>query len=366
MNVTVPTEQAARVRIVGKSPWNGIYTLVYLFGALAFIGISIYENAWEYRSVTTSALIAFAWTAPFTAAAHLIHFITSRGRRTRTRRAINTVVERVNAAAADAGLPPLHQDSLRRMLTAKDNGPQAYTGQGKFPAQPSLAWELPTDDPAVLVAATRGGSPETVTLARSRASAPAEPSRSTTVTVLGMQPDTDVAPITASCLGGRPAVPADFVWPSCVMHRTAMQFLAQVEHEEQLLLVFLCVADPGMCDSWDPDAGCNAVVPVSGRDLHLAEPPTADAITSSEPHLLGVRTYDAESFHDAAAAASADGCIVAGQYGGTPDWFQSDETPADASTFVASLVEHPAGFNFGGGSAYIFTDGAGAAKLLLQ
>ncbi|MCJ1712889.1 hypothetical protein [Curtobacterium sp. VKM Ac-2922] len=81
---------------------------------------------------------------------------------------------------------------------------------------------------------------------------------------------------------------------------------------------------------------------------------------------IGARTYSADSFNDASAEAAADGIRVIGQYSGTPDWIQNDETPAEAPTFVAALDEYPTGFNFGGGTAYIFTGGAGVAKMLSQ
>ncbi|QZQ53832.1 DUF1963 domain-containing protein [Curtobacterium sp. TC1] len=292
MSVTAGTEEAARVRASAtKNPWNGIYAMAYLFGVIAFIAISVYENAWQYRDVTEANLIALAWTTPFAVAAHLIHFLTSRGRGTRRRRALDDVVAQVNAAAAAAGFPRLQQGPLRRMLTANDNGLQPYTGQGKFPPQPMLTWTLPTDDPAVLVTAIRAGTPETVTLELATTSAPIERQQMHPVSILGAHPHTAEASITASRLGGRPAAPADFTWPTCAEHHTTMQFLAQVEDHERLLLVIMCNTDPGSCETWDPDAGCNAVIAVTGRALQLATPPTDDAIASGgaapprRPHL---------------------------------------------------------------------------------
>lgn len=369
MSVTVSTEQAAKVRQAPESSaWNGIYAMVYLFGVIAFIAVAIYENAWQYRSNGEAFLIAFAWTAPFAAAAHLIHFLANRHRRSRTRRALEATVEQVNAAAAEAGLPRVNQDALRRMLTAKNNVRQPYTGEGKFSFEPLLTWELPTEDPAVLLTATRHGQPETLTLEPAGRSTPEQPTNrsSNTVTILGAYRDGGEAPITASRLRGRPAAPANFTWPTCAEHGTPMQFLAQIEHHDSLLLTFMCMTAPGECDAWDPESGCNAVIPVTGRNLQLAAPPTPDAISSEEPQLLGIRTYEADGLTEAAAAATADGFEPVGQYGGTPEWIQNDETPEDASTFVAALDEYPTGFNFGGGTAYIFTDGAGVAKMLSQ
>lgn len=188
------------------------------------------------------------------------------------------------------------------------------------------------------------------------------------------------APLTASRIGGYPAVAVDFEWPECDHHVEPMQFMAQIEHDERLLSVFICQFEPGTCESWDPDAGSNAALVFGGRDLVPAAYPSSphgdpgDPIAASPPiidrsYLLGLHSVETSAAEDASAVAAAQaeaaGYVVAGQYGGEPDWIQDDETP-EGMTFVASIDEGPLRFNFGdAGRAYVFTDGT-AAKVLWQ
>lgn len=179
---------------------------------------------------------------------------------------------------------------------------------------------------------------------------------------------TDGAPLIASRFGGLPAVPDGFQWPLCAEHGEPMQFTAQLADGDDLILVFFCQANPGMCDSWDPDSGCNAGIVVPSTGLHLAEAPESEsgtAVFDEGAWLLQVQPGDHTDWPAAADEGRSAGHVVAGQLGGEPLWIQGDETP-DAHRFVAMLMEMPFGFNFGGGWAYVFADDAGHAKVLWQ
>ncbi len=65
-------------------------------------------------------------------------------------------------------------------------------------------------------------------------------------------------------LGGDPLVPAGLQWPSCVSCDGAMTHMVQLGVDDRLLTMFQCENNPGMCSDWEPFAGGNAAVLVTG------------------------------------------------------------------------------------------------------
>ncbi|MCS5493808.1 hypothetical protein [Curtobacterium flaccumfaciens] len=373
-DVIVDTSAAAAVRTPpGLKVFGAVYTLVYTFGVIAYIAISVYYDAFDYRSQRESSLLAAAWVLPFPIVAHLLHLVLYRSGRQRRQATARRTATRVVAEATAAGYPPLDALQVERMLLAEDNGPAPFTGTGKEPYRSLLRWDLPTDDPSFVVTAVRSGTPESIRLSaassstRGHGAAAAHRARAG-LRLLGAYRSDLTAPLVSSRLGGLPAVHDGFDWPTCAEHDEPMQFTAQLEYDGSLILVFICQADPGSCPSWDPDAGSNAAIVVGGRDLHPAgrpASPSGTAVLTGEPWLLGVHQAGTDDYSDALIEARADGVTVAGQWGGNPAWIQNDETP-DGYRFVAMLDEDPLGSNFGGGSAYVFADGHGHAKVLTQ
>ncbi|MCS5522111.1 hypothetical protein NY551_05120 [Curtobacterium flaccumfaciens pv. oortii] len=373
-DVIVDTSAAAAVRTPpGLKVFGAVYTLVYTFGVIAYIAISVYYDAFDYRSQRESSLLAAAWVLPFPIVAHLLHLVLYRSGRQRRQATARRTATRVVAEATAAGYPPLDAWQVERMLLAEDNGPAPFTGTGKEPYRSLLRWDLPTDDASFVVTAIRSGTPESIRLSaassstRSHGAAAAHRARAG-LRLLGAYRSDFTAPLVSSRLGGLPAVHDGFDWPTCAEHDEPMQFTAQLEYDGRLILVFICQADPGSCPSWDPDAGSNAAIVVGGRDLHPAgrpASPSGTAVLTGEPWLLGVHQAGTDDYSDALFEAGADGVTVAGQWGGNPAWIQNDETP-DGYRFVAMLDEDPLGSNFGGGSAYVFADGHGHAKVLTQ
>jgi hypothetical protein len=164
-----------------------------------------------------------------------------------------------------------------------------------------------------------------------------------------------------------------------------MQFLAQVRlpdtgiaplmDRDQLLLVFQCQNNPGMCDEWEPDAGGNAallvpvanVVPLLPPSLSPKErgggrdgPTTVDkaqAITAVDYDDSREAEYDDDAYVE---ALQKKGTAVVGKLGGRPVWIQADETPKCSCgrkmLFVAQIECHAGGgIDFGDtGSGYAF------------
>lgn len=166
-----------------------------------------------------------------------------------------------------------------------------------------------------------------------------------------------------------------------------MQFLGQLRsvppgsERDDLLLLFMCQNDPGLCEEWDADAGGNAAVAVSADDLRHAQPPSEGVVlrdTCYGAAVLPFAAADYDAARDAWAAANGRSPReVLGQAGGEPAWVQNDETPScelcgEPMTLVAQLEQGPAAgteMNFGGGGcAYVFRcrRDALSAKMLWQ
>lgn len=169
-------------------------------------------------------------------------------------------------------------------------------------------------------------------------------------------------------LGGKPSAPhGRLAWPSCGNCESPMQFLAQLQSAEDadLLLVFMCQADPGCCDEWELDGGGNCVLRVPQDNLRPVKPPPG-VVALPASFALETRSVHATNYSTARQQwQQTQGCAprdLLGQLGGVPSWLQADETPeceecGELMEFVAQLEEGPADceMNFGGGGcAYVF------------
>lgn len=157
-----------------------------------------------------------------------------------------------------------------------------------------------------------------------------------------------------------------------------MQFLAQLFLDDlarhgtgaasaNVLSIFMCQNDPGLCDEWDPAFGGNTALLFPLDGLAPAAVP-AEGVTAL-PEVSGVDyvVVEGTGYEEArgqwSTTTGRSRRHVLGQLGGAPAWLQGDETPSCSSCsrpmdFVAQLEEGHHGrtaMNFGGGSAYAFT-----------
>lgn len=162
-----------------------------------------------------------------------------------------------------------------------------------------------------------------------------------------------------------------------------MQFLGQLAQGEsnELLLLFMCQNEPGMCDEWDAEGGGNKVLAVSSSNLQLVSPPSSGEVVRPVRYEAHIVEQGEEDYDSARAAYAAGNGVsprkVLGQVGGEPTWMQGEEVPlcsacAEPMAFVAQLEQGPDGkteMNFGGGGcAYVFmcACGTSSTKLLWQ
>lgn len=166
-----------------------------------------------------------------------------------------------------------------------------------------------------------------------------------------------------------------------------MQFLAQIvldgpghpigqgdAHAAQVMAIFMCQNDPGMCDEWSPTAGGNRALLFPAGALQAIPAPDMDDAEG----VLGLGAVNAVSLVSMPSAdygsareewgnrgGNSLGNVL-GQLGGRPDWLQDDETPACPSctrsmNLVAQFEEgpdHATAMNFGGcGTAFAFACG---------
>jgi uncharacterized protein YwqG len=186
-------------------------------------------------------------------------------------------------------------------------------------------------------------------------------------------------------IGGLPVATKGTPWPRCATCKGLMQFLAQIALQDarlesladrkQLLLLFQCQNDPGVCDEWDADAGGNAAILVTASDLDVLSPPAPtakernqgrDGPTSlDKAQAISARSYDdsrRDEYDDDAdvEAVQKKGTGVVGKLGGRPVWIQGDETPKCSCgrkmAFIAQIEAHAdRGINFGdAGAGYAF------------
>ncbi|MFJ8666486.1 hypothetical protein [Streptomyces sp. NPDC093600] len=166
------------------------------------------------------------------------------------------------------------------------------------------------------------------------------------------------APTTpVSRAGGLPLVPAGFVWPLCVECEGAMQFIAHLDRGKDVVSVFMCQNDPGLCQEWEPSAGGNRAFVFPAEGLSPAALPAEGETLLGRTVVLAARPFGSVRYGEEEAWGPVDGRSVLGQLGGEPYWLQNEETPdcagcAQPMGFVAQLDEVA---NFGGGYAYVFT-----------
>ncbi len=158
-------------------------------------------------------------------------------------------------------------------------------------------------------------------------------------------------------MGGIPLANPKTPWFRCSSCDGYLHFVGQVDLEEtkipgicerqQLLLIFFCDHDPGMCDAHDPYAGGNAALLVSKQNLIPFEPPC-----DPEDFLLDETLFDLEECDDSSDAynrAFNEDRVVCGKVGGEPFWTDYDRTPVcrcgNKMTFVVQ-IEHTGEFEF--------------------
>jgi hypothetical protein len=130
---------------------------------------------------------------------------------------------------------------------------------------------------------------------------------------------------------------------------------------EDVLLIFMCQNDPGLCQEWDPWAGGN-------RALLLARDGLEPAAVPGEGETLLPESFEISFLHIERTEVEAVQDQVVGQLGGNPEWLQHDETPSCPSCseqmrFVAQFEQCQDAterelMNFGGGLAYVFACGS--------
>ena len=155
-----------------------------------------------------------------------------------------------------------------------------------------------------------------------------------------------------------------------------MQFFAQVLLRDvasspageglDVLLIFMCQNDPGLCDDWDPTSGGNRALLVPLGGLGAAAVPAQAEVLLPEVSGIDHVMVEGDSYEEACGTWSTTRgrpqSEVLGGLGGSPAWLQNDETPscpacAQAMGFVAHFEEghdHRTAANFGGGRGYGF------------
>jgi hypothetical protein len=181
-----------------------------------------------------------------------------------------------------------------------------------------------------------------------------------------------------TAFGGRPSAPHGAIeWPVCLSCKGHMQFLGQLAQSEsnELLLLFMCQNEPGICDEWDAEAGGNKVLAVSSGNLQLVSPPSSGEVVRPVRYAARIVVRSEEDYESAREAWSAGNDVspreVLGKAGGEPTWIQGEEVPicslcTDPMTFIAQLEQGPdwqTDMNFGGGGcAYVFRCSCGTAS----
>jgi predicted DNA-binding WGR domain protein len=172
-------------------------------------------------------------------------------------------------------------------------------------------------------------------------------------------------------------------WPVCADCRHPMQFIALFHADRErlplgkaaALAVFACNGHftSGACETWEADAGCNAAILLTAKQLArpaLDRPPnSADGEKPIPPmrrRMIGYRPrHEADPELEDNAAHPA-GCS---KLGGFPAWLQFPDAPecdacGEAMQFVGQIDERAdAKLNFGGGIAYVFRCPHGARFL---
>jgi hypothetical protein len=179
-------------------------------------------------------------------------------------------------------------------------------------------------------------------------------------------------PFGEATVGGRPLASADTKWPLCKTCGNHLQFLAQLplegvtevpEHRDQVLLLFYCNSQPGLCDEWEPNLGGNAAILVNAKGRIPLQIPDGKTLLPVENRVKYVQYQEGENGETPddqyCRELDAHESKVLGKLGGEPLWIQANETPncmcGSQMTFVAQLDERGGGgINFGGGNGYSF------------
>ncbi len=170
-------------------------------------------------------------------------------------------------------------------------------------------------------------------------------------------------------LGGLPRGVGRDRWPACKSCGVPMQHVITLHAEagrlkltkHAALSVFACNTRAA-CATWDPDAGCNAVLLTTTEQLAqraLAKPPVGARGEVASPIVDRQKiAYDVQTEDDPASDVGEIPEAVS-KVGGFPVWVQSEAVPAcrrckKPMRFVAQLLEETGQLNFGGGDGYVF------------
>ncbi len=172
-------------------------------------------------------------------------------------------------------------------------------------------------------------------------------------------------------IGGAPTVGGDLTWPVCRQCHGNMQFVAEIplkaagiaafDQSEEILMLFECQNEPGICGEWDAASGANTAL-LTSNPASLLVPSTGE-VSSPIQSLVKANDYPESLIPETAsdnywsALVEGNGTVL-GKLGGHPVWIQFDETPmcpcGAVMTFFARLEEAGGDINFGGGSAFAF------------
>lgn len=153
-------------------------------------------------------------------------------------------------------------------------------------------------------------------------------------------------------------------WPKCKTCNSDLQYQGKIKTDIGFEMIFMCNADPGMCDEWDAESGGNKVVIVNSDKLEFFNPNDPKvSLRETEYGTTFIEMEAEKSYDDARENWNGNKSDVLGKLYGEPSWIQGDETPIcngcnKPMRFVAQLEEgpdHRTVMNFGGsGIAYLF------------
>lgn len=160
---------------------------------------------------------------------------------------------------------------------------------------------------------------------------------------------------------------SSFDWPKCKSCNSEMQYQGKIKTDIGLELIFMCNADPGMCDEWDANLGGNKVIIIKGENLEFAKPSNYQNALRQIEHGASIEVIkDSDNYDEAREQYAKEKGIsrreILGQVFGEPSWIQADETPncdacGNKMRFVCQLEQGPdwkTEMNFGGGCGYLF------------
>lgn len=162
-------------------------------------------------------------------------------------------------------------------------------------------------------------------------------------------------------LGGIPYGLPPRSWPKCKICGKSQSFLAQMKHdvgrlelgrEGRTLFVFQCDHDPGMCETWEADAGANACLIVEPENLNhsFASVPDDDPPIENGVNITGWLSKEDgispdarplffnQDAYDTLDEETVQKATFSTRLGGVPAWIQSpDDAPKPNWRFLGQL-----------------------------